>query len=547
METLLFDPAVDASILARGYLEYAQLPVFPVYPEPPFNVGTVIYDPVPSLYAPTPAAPGRLNTNGSIFNGIPGYNALSYIAVDGNTALLTPVTSFAANANTGYAGFTNYTINFDDIDLDNLTLADLADLEDSLTFEPVNPNFPALDPAVGVTIAFDLRILQESSAPNRAGFSVVAVSSDTNQEIEIGFKTEGADRAYALSPDFVEAENSSATALNFGEMLTYWLSMSGDRYSLSANGVEILSGDLRDYNFNPAASDPPLPSAANPYEIPNFLFLGDNTDQAYANFELGKVSILPLQTSLTSDRVDDYIASHGDLIAAIGYNLPAGKNHYLNYGFDENRQIDTFAEDIYLASYGDLIQAYGYNLEAATQHYIEYGYGEGRQQKQFLPGYYLNAYGDLKAAYGDDLVAATRHYVEYGYAERRDPFIGFEGGAYIASYRDLIDAYGYNPAAGLRHFIDYGYDEGRQITFEANDYIASYGDLILAYGYDLAAGIQHYITYGVGENRAPDLFDEVTYLNKYGDLKAAYGNDVEAATRHYIEYGFFEGRTDDVA
>ena len=544
MKTVLFNPDLDANISTRGYLEYAQLPVFPIYPEPPFNLGTVIYAPVPSLYSPTVSSgPGSLNTNGSAFNGIPGYNVIPYLAVNGNTSLLPPTSSFAANANTGYAGFTNYTINFDDIDFNNLSLNDLETIEDSLTLEPTNPTAPALDPTKGVTIAFDLSILQESSAPNRAGFSIVAVSSDTSKEIEIGFKTAGADRAVALSENFVEAEDSSATAINLGEMKTYWLSMSGDRYSLAANGVEILSGNLRDYNFNPTQSDPPLPAVANPYEIPNFLFFGDNTDQAHANFTLGEISILPLQASLTSDLLDDYIASHGDLIAALGYNLEAGKAHYLNDGFEEGRQIDTFAEDIYLASNGDLIAAYGYDLAAATKHYIEYGAAEGRTQNRFIPEYYLDAYGDLKAAYGDDLTAATRHYIEYGYAEGRDPFLGVDGGAYIASYRDLINAYGYNPAAGLQHFVEYGYEEGRQATFEADDYIASYGDLITAYGYDLTAGIEHFIRYGAGEGRARDLFDEAAYLNKYGDLIEAYGDDVNAATKHYIEYGFAEGRS----
>jgi hypothetical protein len=544
MDTVLFDPTVDSSILTRGYLQYAQLPVFPIYPEPPFDAGTIIYDPVPSLYTPTgPANAGNLNTNGTPFNGIPGYNALLYLAANGNTAFLPTARLFSADANTGYAGFTNYTINFDDIDLNSIDLDDLEDLEASLILEPVNPSFPALDPTAGVTVAFDLTIFQESSAPNRAGFSLVAVSSDTTKEIEIGFKTAGADRAVALSENFVEAENSSATALDFSQTRTYWLSLSGDRYSLSANGVEILSGNLRNYAFNPATSDPPLPTAANPYAIPNFLFLGDNTDQAHANFQLGKISVLPLQTSLTNDLLDDYIASNGDLIFALGYNLAAAKTHYLNAGFAEGRPIDTFAEDLYLASHGDLIHAFGYDLAAATKHYIEAGVAEGRSLKRFLPGYYLDTYGDLKAAFGNDLAAATRHYIQYGYKEGRDPFFEFEGGAYIASYDDLINAFGYNPAAGLQHFIDAGYDEGRQITFEADDYIASYGDLIGAFGYDLAAGTEHFIRYGVGEGRVRDGFDEVAYLNKYSDLKAAFGDDGDAATWHYIVAGFAEGRT----
>ncbi|HEY9887384.1 MAG TPA: hypothetical protein V6D02_03235, partial [Candidatus Obscuribacterales bacterium] len=273
MATVLYDPAVNPNILASGNLGYGQIPVAPIYPRPPFNLNTQIFTPIPDLLATaTQTANGvTLNTNGSVFNGIPGYNVLAYAAVDGNTALLTPSSTFSANANTGYAGFTNYTVDFGDLDLDNLGIGDLDTIEDSITFEPVNPSLPALDATLGFTVAFDLAILEESSAANRAGVSVLVVSNDPTKEIEIGFKTAGADRAFAQSANFTEAEDSSGTALDFSVMRTYWLSVVGDRYSLAANGVEILSGSTRDYNFNPAASNPPLPAATNPYQTANFL------------------------------------------------------------------------------------------------------------------------------------------------------------------------------------------------------------------------------------------------------------------------------------
>lgn len=536
MVTTLYNPAVDPNILALGYLTYGQLPVSPAYPSSLSVTATDIFTPIPNLLdAATSNANGTtFNSNGTVFNGVPGVNPAVYIASNGGTLIPTGRT-LSATANTGYAGFTNYTVDFDNIDFN--------DIEGSLTFQPVNQTFPTLDPDAGFTVAFDLAILNEVSEANRAGFSLVVVSNDPSKEIEIGFKTEGADRAFAQSTNFTEAEDSSDTALDFSTQRTYWLSVSENTYSLSANGVEILSGNTRDYNFDPTMSDPPLPVSANPYQTSNFLFFGDNTDQGHAQFTLGEIAVLPLQASLTQDLYNDYIASHGDLIAAFGNNLEAGKSHYLASGFQEGRQIDLFEEDLYLASYGDLIVNFGYDLEAATDHFISQGYSEGRSANLFIPELYLAAYQDLQNAFGNDLKAATRHYIEHGFSEGRDPLLGFDARAYIASYNDLIAAFGDNPAAGREHYLQTGYDEGRTVTFQADDYIASYGDLIAVFGSNLELAAQHYITMGIGEGRAPDLFDEVAYLNKYSDLQAAFGTDLEAATRHYIETGYFEGRT----
>lgn len=248
--------------------------------------------------------------------------------------------------------------------------------------------------------------------------------------------------------------------------------------------------------------------------------------------------------TLPLDKVDDYIASHPDLMSAFGYNLEAAQNHYLQFGAQEGRAIDTFAEDIYLASNPDLIPVFGsHNLEAAIRHYIESGYAEGRNINLFDPERYLRAYSDLQAAFGDDLAAATRHYIESGYIEGRDPLLGFDFAAYIASHDDLVINLGYNPEAARQHYIQFGAREGRTISFQADHYIASHGDLIETFRYDLDAGIEHFIRMGMAEGRARDTFDEAAYLAQYGDLQAAFGTDYKAATQHYINHGFFEGRT----
>ena len=43
-----------------------------------------------------------------------------------------------------------------------------------------------------------------------------------------------------------------------------------------------------------------------------------------------------------------YVASHGDLIQALGADPAAGEQHYLLFGEAEGRPIDTFNEEGYL-------------------------------------------------------------------------------------------------------------------------------------------------------------------------------------------------------
>ena len=74
----------------------------------------------------------------------------------------------------------------------------------------------------------------------------------------------------------------------------------------------------------------------------------------------------------------DYIASHGDLIAAFGADAVAGKRHYVLAGHAEGRSADAFDEVQYVANYPDLQAAFGTDYAAATRHYITNGYAEGR-------------------------------------------------------------------------------------------------------------------------------------------------------------------------
>ncbi|TAF59117.1 MAG: sodium:calcium exchanger, partial [Oscillatoriales cyanobacterium] len=159
---------------------------------------------------------------------------------------------------------------------------------------PLNPSFPVLDRTSGFSISFNLQILSESRTnSNRAGFSIVAVTSD-RKAIEIGFQQLSATsgnifaQGDGITPNpsgqtnslLVAAEN---VAYNTNLATNYTLKVQGENYFLSNDSEEILSGPLRDY----AA----LSGAIDPYETPNFLFLGDDTTEAQANINLTRVSV----------------------------------------------------------------------------------------------------------------------------------------------------------------------------------------------------------------------------------------------------------------
>ena len=80
--------------------------------------------------------------------------------------------------------------------------------------------------------------------------------------------------------------------------------------------------------------------------------------------------------------------------------------------------MDTFDELGYVASYKDLITALGDDANAAVDHYINFGFGENRTST-FDASSYLSANADLSAAFGSDLELAKKHYINHGVNENR--------------------------------------------------------------------------------------------------------------------------------
>lgn len=181
----------------------------------------------------------------------------------------------SADPNAGYAGYSNYTVDLSGVSLANPT---------NIDFTPVNPNFPVLNNNTGYSLTFDLAINAESSVPNRAGFSILVVGNDS-RAIELDFK---ANSIFAQAADFGAAE-TVVPSFSLANRNSYALNVANGGYELFANGSQILSGALRNYNFDPAASDPPLP--VNPYATPNFIFGGDLTDGGSSLTTLGPISL----------------------------------------------------------------------------------------------------------------------------------------------------------------------------------------------------------------------------------------------------------------
>ncbi|HEU5102801.1 MAG TPA: hypothetical protein VFU22_27455 [Roseiflexaceae bacterium] len=160
-----------------------------------------------------------------------------------------------------------------------------------------NPRaLPALDRQRGYALRFRVQLVEEYHADSdkdadgvgdRAGFSVIALSSDT-KGIEIGFwkdqvwAQEQGDAEPPAGTLFTRAE--SAAFDTSSALVDYTLVVRGDEYQLSGDGGSILRGRLRDYTS--------FEGPVNPYRTPNFIFLGDDTGSARAVIRLAYVALM---------------------------------------------------------------------------------------------------------------------------------------------------------------------------------------------------------------------------------------------------------------
>lgn len=130
----------------------------------------------------------------------------------------------------------------------------------------------------GFRVEWEFQLLAESHAnANRAGLSFIVLAED-RKGLEIGVWM---DRVWAQGdqPLFVQAEGAEVNlALGWQSLV---LTVQGDRYTVDVNGASAFGGAVRDYSAFVGAFDP--------YETPNFLFVGDDTTSAQGAFRLRKV------------------------------------------------------------------------------------------------------------------------------------------------------------------------------------------------------------------------------------------------------------------
>ncbi len=145
---------------------------------------------------------------------------------------------------------------------------------------------PALDRTTGYTVTFTVQVVSEAhSSQDRAGFSIIVLSSDTRGielrfwEDEIWSQHDGQD-----APIFTRDPGTTFDTTT--QPVTYALAVKGNTYTLLADGRTILEGALRDYT----SAEELLPGV-NPYVTPNLIFLGDNTTSAAAEIRLTSVTI----------------------------------------------------------------------------------------------------------------------------------------------------------------------------------------------------------------------------------------------------------------
>jgi len=161
-------------------------------------------------------------------------------------------------------------------------------------FGSLHPDLPApLDRGAGFVVRMRLRIGAErhnarddngDGVHDRAGFSLIVICSDL-RGLEIGFWEDEvwayADDSSAPGDLFTHAEGVAIDTT--AALIEYELFVHGDGYSLRADGETILCGPLRDYSAFAGSPDV--------YEIPSFVFFGDDTGSAESRAEIALLAI----------------------------------------------------------------------------------------------------------------------------------------------------------------------------------------------------------------------------------------------------------------
>ena len=170
-------------------------------------------------------------------------------------------------------------------------------------FSNVHPLVPEFDRFTGFTISFEVQIESEFHNNNdRAGFSVIVITHDL-KGIELGFWT---DEIWAQADILLFTHAEGAAFETTSGLTHYRLAIVGDGYFLSADGLPILNGQLRDYT-----------AFGSPYDIPDFLFFGDDTSSASASIKLASIAHVDRAVIVICDINGDGSVGLDDAILAL--------------------------------------------------------------------------------------------------------------------------------------------------------------------------------------------------------------------------------------
>lgn len=187
---------------------------------------------------------------------------------------VTNLNTSASNNNGIYGGYSNY----------NLTTSASPSVITPTSL--VNSLFPSIDRNAGYSLTFTVKINSQvndgTNGAYRAGFSVIAISSD-KQGIEIGFRNSDIFSQASSSFNSIGEQVTNVSSL-LSSLNTYTLNIVGSNYTLTNNTTTLLSGVLRDYT---TASG----FGSDVYRTSNFIFLGDDTTSARADIDLQSISL----------------------------------------------------------------------------------------------------------------------------------------------------------------------------------------------------------------------------------------------------------------
>lgn len=151
---------------------------------------------------------------------------------------------------------------------------------------------PILDRSTGIQVNFSLQVESEMhTSKNRSGFSLIVLDQEA-KGIELSFWE---DEIWAQNDDQTGGLFKHGEGVPFqtnAGLTDYQLTVIGETYTLAANSQQILSGPIRDYSKFDGFPDP--------YETPNFLFLGDDTSSSQARVRLRFLAITGTEPAMST-------------------------------------------------------------------------------------------------------------------------------------------------------------------------------------------------------------------------------------------------------